>query len=368
MNNIQNKEFITLGHNKGVYYYYGCRQKQVISFKSHSKMNLMSLSSLEAWGSLNIYKGKNIDWDRIASLLTKDSCSKGVFVKEESVRGIGAWLEGKNKIYHLGNKIIFNGEEVDVLDNRLEYIYEISDSLEVSEQTPLQDSDSIKLLNICKDLPWKNSLDGKLLAGWFVTSFLNGILEHNTNIWIIDDGDTNSRCIIRYDFFEKIFRKFAPSFLGLEFLNQKKAISLLQQYRFPILFEKDRPSNNKKIKVIDLIDKKSLPTFCFLSDHMVAIPELRKQEKIVILNLSSAIKNNIDLNEVQDLFTKEFRDALFYRIINNIDTILKNISIFTEVLGERKTSNLQIATLLSGAWLCNSVNEIKLKEAKEFIK
>lgn len=110
---------ILLGHKTGSYYFYSEDSREVRFFpiEKIKAGSLVEMASNKYWASNFVMKtdieglptGK-CDWQNSLEEIIKKQQKIGIY-KEDRIKGRGSWLDGKNHILNLGNKLLVNMKE-----------------------------------------------------------------------------------------------------------------------------------------------------------------------------------------------------------------------------------------------------------------
>jgi putative DNA primase/helicase len=174
--------FQVLGHDQGSFFFLPKRAKQVVRLRPSDLGRvapLLQLAPLQWWEreypSETGFKGKALA--QAANALIAAAYRSGVFSYDQ-LRGRGAWYDDGRIVIHLGDRLYVNGEFYEVGEfHDTVFVYEAKRALPADLSDPLSDSESIKLLDLCKLLSWERPLHAILAAGWITSALICGCLR-----------------------------------------------------------------------------------------------------------------------------------------------------------------------------------------------
>ena len=188
-----NYPFRVLGYNNGVYYYYPFGEKRIVSLTptSHNMLNFFQLASEEVLlaphrdANNKLLGTQGQVAQRIASQMMDYATKQGIFVEEDQVRGIGAWMDEGRVFLHCGSEIYINGVKTHFNDIKSEFTYIAAARLVTPSKDTLTNAEARKLREICEMVTWEKKLSGTLLAGWLVIAPICAALQFRPHICII---------------------------------------------------------------------------------------------------------------------------------------------------------------------------------------
>lgn len=395
------KPFQCLGYNSyngNITYYYlpaGTHKVTGLTANSHSKMNLLSLASVQYYEREYIQKN-GADYTSAANDCMRECERIGIY-DPMRVRGRGAWFDRGRTVLHLGNKLIVNNEEKKIDDFDSYYIYEAEVPTEENEffmNGILSSEESKKLLEISDLLSWEKKISSKLFAGWIMLAPICGSIEWRPHLWITGESSTGKtwiqdniissilgRCVLNAsaNSTEAGIRQtlkndaFPVRFDEIE-TEDKEAFSRVQR----ILELARQSSSNKAASIIKgTVGGKAL-SFCIRSCFLFSsinpkIIQQADQNRITMLKLIKRPDyeegNTFDIirEMVIDTITEEWSQKFRARAISMIPIIRQNIEIFTIIMAKKLKSKRhgdQIGTLLAGAYALKSDNLISIEAAQ----
>ena len=178
--------FRLLGVDGDQFFYMPDRGHQIValSASSHSKPNLMRLAPLQCWETEFPTKS-GADWDCAVNALIQKSQTMPKF-DPRRIRGRGCWIDGKDVVFHAGDRLVVNGQTVEIPDYKsaIRAIYEGALEIEVDSADHAPNADAAKVIELCEMLSWERPLYGKLLAGWLALAPVSGALAWRPHLWV----------------------------------------------------------------------------------------------------------------------------------------------------------------------------------------
>lgn len=388
--------FRVLGYNDGLYYYFPFRQRQIIalSASSHGLNNLMQLASLEEWtdffgGRANASQITQMATNALMRLAEK----RGVFKEENRVRGCGAWMDMGRAILHCGDVLYVDGIPHDPKDVISEYVYIAAPKLLRPAPVGLNNREAVKLREICGMLSWENALSGDLLAGWLVIAPICSMLtDWRPHIFITGLAGSGKSTVLK---------KIIKPVLGAIALNvdggttEPALRGMLGYDGRPIIYDEAESEDEAQQRVMSgvlMLARKASSgavvakfgqrpfkaQFCAcFSAINPSVKEFADQRRTAMLSLAkdrspaSIARYNEMLDIIADTLTPEYSKGLLTRIVDNMPALLENIKVFRaaslKVMKAPEVSD-QIAPMLAGLYLLNSVNVITQDRAEKWIK
>lgn len=190
--------FRLLGCDGELFHYMPDRSQQVVSLaaSAHSKANLMRLAPLQLWE--DGFPGRSgTDWDMAVNALIQVSQSMPLF-DSRRIRGRGCWIDGNDIIYHAGDRLIVNGEEIGIprYNSSKRSIYHGALRIEHEAENIASNADASKLIELCEMLSWEKSISGKLLAGWLALAPIGGALRWRPHLWVTGPSGSGKSWIV----------------------------------------------------------------------------------------------------------------------------------------------------------------------------
>lgn len=400
----EREPFRILGWDRGAGYYLPIDSRQVVSLpaSAHTKLNLLQLAPMHYWSNafsdLTSTKPK-IDWDMAADSLIKRAKAAGIFDRD-MVRGRGAWWDDGKVAVHLGDRVIMDGTEYNLMEAPTDYVYEAGRTVRIAGGDMLHASEASKLTRICESLRWEKQISGTLLSGFVFLAPVCGALLWRPHIWITGGKGSGKSTVMK----DVVGRCLKRNMLFVQGDTSEAGVRQeLGQDAIPVLFDEFESERRKAAErtedVLSLVTAASSETgaviakggqggksqryvirsmFAF-SSISVSIKQGAAMSRISVLSLKTADEETQEgLQQYQELMetirttlTTEFIDRLQARAVAMIPVIRHNAEIFAEaaaiVLGTRRQGD-QIGTLLAGAYALHSNKEVTPEFAREWLE
>ena len=398
------KYFQCLGFDGETYFYQPRATGQVtkLSRSGHTSTNLVSIAPLSYWETL--YPAKTgANWTQAASNLFEASANVGVY-SPNRIRGRGAYIDKKHTLLHLGEEIICNGERLSILKKlpfKTNYIYQRSANLYgCGNEPPLSDSQAYEILELAQRFQWDVQASGMLLAGWVALAPICGALDWRPHIWLTGGAGTGKSAILD--------RFVSPLLadMGVHVSGNTTEAGLRQTLKsdaLPIMFdeaESNEKADQQRMQAILALARVAssetnaqmikgspngevirfhLRSMFFLSSISTALKQGADRTRFAQLTLKTTSKYNKherafhweqlekDLdNKINETTAKK----LISRTFSLINTIKKNIKVFSRLAGEKFDSQRlgdQYGALLAGAYSLMSSELVNLQTAEQMI-
>lgn len=396
---IENEHFSLMGHYGGRIHCYSHRSGDFISFKTNSisKGEIRILAPMEWWTGFCPEKSSNSQVIEVASeMLCRASEYKGIF-DIKKIRGCGAWMDEERSIFHLGTKILINGDYQDVKKFPSKFIYPIKHDLMIKNSPMLESKESNKLIDLCNKLSWEDSKSGMLFAGWLFMAPLCGALHWRSHIYILGGPGTGKSYVMS---------TMIPAILGELPLKIQGASTEagIRQYlnndARPIIFDEaegnDQYAQYRLQSILSLARQASTPdgapivkgttgqegahTYfvrsCFaMSSIELPIKEEADKQRFTILRLrpfplGTNIEKFQEIVKYASFLTLEYSSGLLSRGLKLLPIIRANQKIFMEVgesvFGKRRVAD-QMSMMLAGIYNLSNDDIVSREYALEWL-
>ena len=389
------RPFLCLGFDREHCYYLPNAAKQVIrlSASSHGKLNLIQLAPLNWWEGMFPGARDGANWMAAANALRRWSEAAGVY-SPSRVRGRGAWMDQGRIVLNLGDRIIVDGKEwpADLFKTR--HIYEVAEPLQLGGDDHLKPERAVELLELCKMLPWEDSISAYLLAGWCAIAPICGALEWRPHIWLTGAAGSGKSWV-----FENILQRCMGE--AAMFVQSGTTEAGLRQSlgsdAIPVLFdEAEGETQAARVtlqNVLGLMRQSSTATggviikggmngdarmfqvrscFAFASIG-VGVRMHADETRVSVLEMRISTPGEFEALQARwpEVMSDEFVHGLQQRIIGLIPSIRANARTFAvagaKVLGSRRAGD-QIGALLAGAYALHRSGEISPEGAEHWIR
>lgn len=390
--------FKLLGYNHGEYYYlpHGTKQIKILKAPEHTKSNLMEIARLQYWEGSDYASKSGFDVDKAANALIQLNQGLGVY-DAAKIRGRGAWEDEGRSVLHMGNKLIVNNDSIPIGNFQSKYVYEAATQIGFGTATrSLPKAEAIKLVHLCDALAWEKEINGRLLAGWCIASFICGALSWRPHIHITGGAGSGKTWIV-----DNIVRPSAgPGALVAQGATTEAGIrQALGKDARPVIYDEaegeDKNAQQRMQSILELARQASTETggsiykgstggratsfrirscFCF-SSIGISSTQQADQSRITVLTLKNRNDNNQHFNSVilpgwKAINTNDFWESLRTRSIKLIPEINANAKIFSDSVanatGSKRTGD-QLGALLACAYSLYSDSIIDRTAADNFI-
>jgi putative DNA primase/helicase len=394
--------FRLLGADGDLFYYMPDKSQQIVSLAAaaHSKNNLMRLAPLQSWEIVFPGNNSGANWDAAINALIQRSQSMPMF-DSRRIRGRGCWIDGKDIVYHAGDKLVVNGEFVQIpaYNSSRRAIYH--GALEIPTETDqvATNSESAKLIDLCEMLSWERPLYGKLLAGWLALAPIGGALRWRPHLWVTGPSGSGKSWIVS-NIIQPLVGDAAVHVQGAT--SEAGIRGTLGSDSLPVVFDEaeseDRASQTRFESILTLARQSSTETgagivkgtaqggsvtylirsaFLFASIGVAAVKK-SDVSRISILqlrkNLGRDASEHFDkvvalwkTTVSSDRYCSKFRA----RCIKNAKIIRENCEIFgrvaVEFTGDKRSAD-QIGALLAGAYSLTTSKIVSESIALEFMR
>ena len=393
---IDNLPFRVLGYNSGIYYYYSFIENRIISLtpSAHNMLNFFQLANqfqiLEPHRDVDgklLYSEKVIA-QTLASKMMSLAGKRGIFIEEDKVRGIGAWIDEGRVFLHCGTEIYVNGKKTQFDDIQSYFTYIAAAKLVTPSKYALNNAEARKLREICEMVTWEKKLSGTLLSGWLVISPICAALQFRPHIFITGEAESGKSTVLN--------RIIRPSLgkiaLCMDGGTTEPAIRTSMGYDArPLVYDEAEPSQSMA-GVIELLRKSSTGSvvkkfgqqpfaarFCAcLSGINPPVNKTADESRISFMKIkknikSTAIQDYADLlDKIDETITEDFAEKLLARTLQNMNSLLENIKIFQKAFRSLNPQSARaselIGTMLAGVYMLGRTDIISMEDALKFIK
>ncbi|MEB3353762.1 MAG: hypothetical protein VKM34_05955 [Cyanobacteriota bacterium] len=161
-------------------YYQHRATGQIASIKPAAQAGqLLQLAPIGWWEAFHPRSrhGDGIDWSGACSAVIEAANRAGVFAPDR-VRGRGLWMEGSRTVWHLGDRLEVDGQEVALIEHCSTHHYPRLPALDIDRTVaPLSDAEGREILAAVAAMGWATPLDHLHLLGWAVLANVGGALE-----------------------------------------------------------------------------------------------------------------------------------------------------------------------------------------------
>ena len=402
--NYDDTYFKCLGFHNRLFYFYHKPTGQLHAFsaKEISKSQMIMLAPLEWWEDM-FPKGKaGVDWDAVLNAYLRIQEKVGVF-DEKCVRGRGAWIDEGRALLHLGNKLIVDGQDVELHDFDSQYIYKKDASLSVSYGAFLPAEESKRFVEVCRLVRWEKPSFGDLLAGWIFASLVCGVMPFRSHAYITGGSGSGKSWVM-----DNIVRMFMGK-MAFECAGSTSESGIRKNLKGdvrPVIFNESEAEDSFALKrvqgVIELArmasDENAAPilkgsgegesficrsSFLFASINKTTSKSADENRTIFLEIADSPVKASQEVKDADnkkfkmlerkamEISTPEYIGSLLTRAVELIPVMRKSHEIISDVgarvTGSRRTGS-SLAMPLCGLHALMSDNVITEEEAKQYIE
>lgn len=393
--------FRYLGYNREQYYYLPRGKGQIVALKAgeHRELRMLEIAPMEYWRiRLNLPVDAKIakeEWLALADWLMRNSEQSGIF-DETKIRGRGAWIDGKNVMVHTGSEVLIDRKATPPDAVKSSYVYEVASPWEFGFGKPAGNAEANKLVQICKRLTWAEGMSAALLAGWCVIAPVSGALAWRPHIWITGPASSGKTTALN-DIVGRIVGPAAERFDGK---TTEAAVRQTLGYdaRPVIIDEAEGEDQAGVLRMQGLLDLARVASsggvlakgsanhrvvkfsvrscFCFSAINTSVrhhADESRISKLVLIPNSAPDREAHYEdlKRDIDTTFTLEYASRMFARTIDHLQTLLKNVDVFTSaaavVFHSRRAAD-QLGPMLAGYYLCHSTQVVTQARAEEFIR
>lgn len=397
------KHFTYLGFEKSdnqpVFIFY-CKQSKTI-FKltaaSMTKSTIMCMAPLDWWerkfdglSAKGLCSAQNV--------MINTSYKVGIY-SPKNVRGRGAWYDESRVVIHAGDKLIVDGEIVQLGALDTNYIYEIGESFNFNTENPLTAARASNLLRITNLLNWERGVNAQLLAGWCVIAPVCGALRWRPHVWLTGGAGSGKSYTLTY-----IMRPLLGD-TCLDVQGSTTEAGLRQSLCFdamPVVFDEIEGNDTKSIqrvqetlelarsasaddtgRIIKGSSSHSAKEFqirsCFaFSSISIGVDKGSDRRRITTLSLVQPADKEYREARYKELetlrgetITEDFITGLHARTIKLLPVILENAKTFNmatvKVLGAQSMGD-QLGPMLAGCYSLQKDGLITYDEAVKFVE
>ena len=387
-----NRFYVCLGWDHDLYYFRSIRDPQVVPRTSSSLANkgcLLALAPLTYWEARFIEKS-GVNWTKATDDVIQRCKAKGIY-NPGDVRGRGAWTEDDGRlVLHTGKKLHIDGVETSINDfQSSRYSYEASADFGLDLSHPLNDLESIKILQFCRSLRWRVPVSGDFLAGWIVLAPFSGALVWRPHIWVTGAAGAGKTVVVT-----RVIKRLVAIAIAAEGATTAAGLrGELRKESRPVLFdeiERGGTSSASRIEDVielimsasssegrilkgtahqDVIGTQIRSCFCLASINTALDRQgiARRVAPLEMLLGDPAQYATVDaaMNRLPK------GESLIARTMRNFNALRNNIQTFRRAVSQKFNNQPmgdQFGPLLAGAYSLVASKEITAEQAKMFVE
>ena len=400
-------QFRFLGFNKDTYYYLPRGQRQVISItaSNHIERRLLTLAPRAWWLNTFPKPGKgdpSVDWSQAVSWLYEMQHLQGVY-DPRRVRGRGCWIDEERVVFHLGERVLVDTEEVEVGRVKSRYLYEQGAGLAGPDfDNPLGLSEARDILATAKLCRWEHPASAAMLVGWVVLAPICGALRWRPHCWVVG-GAGSGKSTLLSDFTKPLLGELETSVLGSSteaglrqnlgsdaipvLMDEAEQAQARDEERIQAVMELARASSSEtgsktlKGTASGTGQEYLIRSMFMLSSITSSLKQGSDKSRFALLTLQNPANDTSDdqirfANQWEQLkskltsITPELGRRLIARTVLRLPQLLREVELFSdccaEVFGSRRAGD-QFGFLMAGAWSVMEDEEATLETAMQFI-
>jgi putative DNA primase/helicase len=379
-----NGYFAILGYNGDQYYFFHHAKKQVLTRTrgDFSDTGLIELADINWWESYFPMGGKAKGIDKLAACawIFGVAHARGIY-DTSKVRGRGAWHDHGRYVFHHGDRLTVDGEQMDITDIRSAYVYPMSKRMPAPSPTPLTNEEGAQMVETAELVRWSMPASAALMAGWVFLSPICGALKWRPHIWITGEAGTG-KSTIQSDFCQAPLRGIGKYFAGGN-STEPGIRQNLQSDAVPALIDELEPNDERDrlriSAVLTMIRQSSSESmaetakgtvsgdgmqyhirsmFCVASINTMLDKDSDSSRLTKLVIRPTRPGDNDNWEELEERLHKmtsddELPGRLLARALNMLPTILVNVKAFTAAAGKffgKQRIGDQLGTLMAGAW------------------
>ena len=191
--------FKVMGYNRGVYYVFSHRFKQVFEIKSFTIGTLTDLAEARFWE--DNFHGKSKDGGGINLIQSmefiKNAAMRRGIYDPDCIRNGGAWSDDGRHVFHHGDHLTVDGARMLVTAIRSKFVYEVTSPLPTPADVALTDDEGRHILDISKRFNWERNSSAALLAGWTFLAPICGALNWRPHVFLTGPAGNGKSTILR---------------------------------------------------------------------------------------------------------------------------------------------------------------------------
>jgi putative DNA primase/helicase len=392
--------FKILGHDRDHIFIYQYEAKLIMRrpASSFSEDVLITLADLNWWEREFPVKGGKFDKSAAKNWLVRTAYGRGFF-DPTSCRGRGAWRDAGRIVYHFGNKLIVDGEVMEVTKIDSGFVYEQARKMRLPSDIPLSSADGRMIVEVAKAFHWSRPASALLWVGWCALAPVCGALSWRPHIWLTGGAGSGKTTILNLAHFlmngGAVYAQGNSTEAGIR--------QTLQTDALPVLFDESEQNNEREAmrmqNVLSLVRQSSslsdaktlkgtqgggamefrIQSMFQLSSIQVNMKQQADMERMSVLSLRSKHEADNASENWKVLSVKlaliradaDLPGRMVRRSLDLLPVTIENIVTFAQAAAEAFGSQRdgdQYGALLAGAWSLVSTNLATLQEARDMIK
>lgn len=355
-------EITLLGHDDEKYYYFNSQSLELkkLSVDKHNENHLMSMAGHKYWGERYRFRkdkeGNPTEYADIKYCVEKLFEEQRLigFFNFQNVRGYGAWIDNGRTVINLGDRQIVDGEFVENVENS-KYLYTSNYPMPIDYENPLTDAESQKIIQVFKNLNYKNKGDYIYLTSFVALSQVFNAVDWRPQLWLTGAKGSGKTAIM----------KFISKLMFDSEIFQSVTSAAVRQYlksdAMPMIIDEAEPNCNESKKrmngLIELIRQCSsrMNTKMLRGTTHGTAQEFNINSMFCLASIQAYLPTQADISrffvvemmpndktglkkwvETQKLFSEieNWSPRLFARMVKLIPTLNANIETLKEIMAE----------------------------------
>jgi putative DNA primase/helicase len=370
--------FRCLGFDGDDFFYLPSATGQVVRLTAaqHGGSGLLRLAPLPFWETLYPGGRGGVNWNAAMSSLYQQQATVGVY-DPDRIRGRGAWRDNGRVVFHLGDRLIVDGQAHSVLSPpKTRYFYEQARQLDGPSDTPMDDDTAATIRAIAERFRWEVPATFHLLLGWIVLAPVCGALAWRPHIWITGGAGTGKTTILKL-FIHPLLGGIVQSATGGT--TEAGLRGTLKSDAIPVVFDEFEQNEAKDKTIVQNVlalariasseggkiykgttsggaNSFEIRSMFCVSSINVSLVQKADIDRFCVLGLRNAGMDKEEWREfhtdITNACTIDAGRALIARTVGQIPTITENSRVLAQALGRRFGQRFgdQHGTLLAGAW------------------
>lgn len=397
---VNNGHFAILGYDEDNYFFFHHGKKQILvrTARSFSDIGLIELAPINWWEEAFPAANGGIDKKAACNWLFRTADARGIYDMER-VRGRGAWMDKGRYVFHHGDRLTVDGQQVGITRIQSSYVYPMAKSMPEPAEVMLSAEEGAHLVKVAEMIRWSMPSSAALLAGWVMLAPICGALRWRPHIWLTGAAGTGKSTVQR-DYCGALTRGF-----NIYAQGESTEAGIRQKIRGdarPVLMD-EAESNDEKSKgrmdaILATIRQASTESQAETLKGTIsgASMNFRIRSMFCLASINTNLDKKADIDRLCKLTVRppardgsseahwKLLESELYKIANDdtisskvlarglrmMPVILKNIEVFCRVaahhFGSQREGD-QLGTLLSGAWSMGSDEVATDEQARAMI-
>lgn len=378
-----NGHFSILGYDQDNYFFFHHGKMQILvrTARAFSDVGLIELAPVNWWEESFPAANGGIDKKAACNWLFRTADARGIY-DTDRVRGRGAWMDKGRSVFHHGDRLTVDGQEVGITRIKSSYVYPMAKSMPEPAAAMLTAEEGAHLVKVAEMIRWSMPSSAALLAGWVMLAPICGALRWRPHIWLTGAAGTGKSTVQR-DFCGALTRGFNIYAQGES--TEAGIRQKIQGDARPVLMD-EAESNDEKSKgrmdaILATIRQASTESQAETLKGTISGNSMnfRIRSMFCLASINTNLDKKADIDRLCKLTVRppardgsseahwKILEAELYKIANEdglsskvlarglglMPVIIKNIEIFSRVAAHRFGSQRegdQLGTLLAGAW------------------